>query len=63
MADLSNTTDAQVRGLRGCVFVCGYASCGPACIIQRRVVLPHMSTVGMIAFDLLAERTSPLNCF
>lgn len=44
LADLSNTTDAQVRGLRGrvCEWVCVCAhACGPVCIIQRAVVLPH----------------------
>lgn len=43
LADLSNTTDAQVRGLRGRVLrvgVCAHA-CGPVCIIQCAVVLPH----------------------
>lgn len=47
LADFNSMTDAQVRGFRGCVFVrvCVYA-CGPVCIIQGTVVLPHREHSG-----------------
>lgn len=61
LADLSNTTDAQVRGLRGgaCVWVCVLTRVGLCVLFKAQLCSPTQSAAGMIAFDPPAPTDIP----